>query len=519
MDYSFFIWSTASFIETRLKEPIQYNELEKTVGFSYRHIRETFRECTGVSLSRYILIRRLANSAFDIVHTGKSLTDIASDYMFESYDTFTRAFKRHTRYLPSDFRSSLIPVRVGRRRILIGMFGPMIINNGDSSCPWEENWLIGSDCPQPQKTEGEKIMKNIEKTNQSCILYGVPKVSYSFEECTPFCVALKACLNYMGQQIDYAYIMAASGASFRLRWNIAFWDGGNVDIRNIYEDRDEAFRRAFQAAGRSYRILNREDSDKEEFIKFIKSEIDEGRPVIALGIIGPPEACLITGYRDNGDTLLGWNCFQENQEFAKNVTIDESGYFVTQAWWENEYTLALMSVGEKQEQTASYKELLNNALDILTKPKITFYAEDGKAASEYAGGQFAYELWAKRVSDDKEFSKNAVLPILFERIMCQNDAQCMVGEGRSYAACLLERIGQEKEQVLGQCRLAAEYFRKAAECTFQMNECKGGFMQDEAAARKFAEPEARKQIVVLINKAKDYETRAVELIKEIVELL
>ncbi|HKL80540.1 MAG TPA: AraC family transcriptional regulator, partial [Mobilitalea sp.] len=62
MDYSLFIWSTASFIETRLKEKIKYAELEGTVGFSYRHIRETFKECTGVSLSRYILQRRIANS-------------------------------------------------------------------------------------------------------------------------------------------------------------------------------------------------------------------------------------------------------------------------------------------------------------------------------------------------------------------------------------------------------------------------------------------------------------------------
>lgn len=316
MDYSFFTWSTASFIETRLKETIDYADLEKAVGFSYRHIRETFKECTGISLARYILLRRVANSAFEIVHTDKSLTDIASEYMFDSYDTFTRAFKRVINCLPSDLRSESCRLRVGRKRILMGMFGPMFMAKG-------EDYL------QPQLLEDKDNMSKMERTNHSCILYGVPKVAYTFEEGTPFCAAVKACLNYMGQQVNYAYIMAVSGAAFRLRWNLNGWDGGNVDIRNIYEDPYEAFHRVFQAVGRNYRLLKREETDKEGFIRFIKAEIDEGRPVIAFGIIGPPEACLITGYRDDGATLLGWNCFQDNQEFAKGVTIDDSGYFVT----------------------------------------------------------------------------------------------------------------------------------------------------------------------------------------------
>lgn len=519
MDYFFFVWSTASYIETRLREPIKYIDLEEKVGFSYRHIRETFKECTGITLSRYILSRRIANSAFDIVHTEKSLTEIAFDYMFDSYDTFTRAYKRHTSHVPSDFRNNAFHTKVGRQRILTGMFGPMIIKNEELSDSRKENWIIDFPYTQPHLMEDDNSMKDIEKTNQSCILYGVPKVAYSFEECTPFCISLKACLNYMGQQIDYAYVMAATGAAFRLRWNTACWDGGNVDIKNIYEDSNEVFHRAFQAAGRSYSILKREDSNKEEFMQFIKAEIDEGRPVIALGIIGPPEACLITGYRDNGETLLGWNCFQENQEFTKNVSIDESGYFITNTWWDNEYTVAVMSVGERQEQLINSKELLVNALDIMTKQKVTFYTKDKKIRSEYAGGQLAYELWAKSVGDDKEFPKNAVLPMLFERIMCQNDAQCMVGEGRSYAACFIEWIGQENEKLADRCKQTAVYFRKAAECTFKMNECKGGFIQDEVTTRNFAQSEVRKKIVQLINKAKEYEAKACDLMKEIVEEL
>jgi len=86
---------------------------------------------------------------------------------------------------------------------------------------------------------------------------------------------------------------------------------------------------------------------KDAFIAFIKERIDNGVPVIALGIIGPPEACVITGYRGNGQTLLGWNCFQDSPEFASSVTFDESGYFITSSWWENRDSCKLFYLKRK----------------------------------------------------------------------------------------------------------------------------------------------------------------------------
>ena len=517
MDYSGLIWSTATYIETRVKEPIDYSELEKSVGFSYRHIRETFREGTGITLSRYILLRRLANSAFDIVHTNSNLSDIAADYMFESYDVFTRAFKRHMNILPSHLRMTPCKLKVGRRRILVGMFGPMLLKQEETVTA--KHAPAGEYDRQRHLSEVDYPMNNNLKTKNSCILYGVPKVAYSYEECTPFCAAMKACLNYMGQQIDYAYIMAITGAAFRLRWNVEYWDGGNVDIMNIYEDRYEAFRRAFTAAGRSYRLLKRVDSDKEEFFRFIKEELEEGRPVIAFGIIGPPEACLITGYREDGKQLLGWNCFQDNQEFAKNVTQDESGYFVTDGWWENECTVALLAVGEHQETLASHQEILENALQILTKEKVVYQDQENGLITEYAGGQRAYECWARKIGDDKEFPKGAILPILYERLVCQNDAVVMLSEGRFYAATYLEQVAKEEPQVDKECKQAAGYLRRGAELGLKMGEIVGGFIQDEERIKHFSQPEIRRELVSLINKAKSFEAEAVKVIRNIIEKL
>ena len=65
----------------------------------------------------------------------------------------------------------------------MGLYAPVIYENEDSSFLHHKI------------QEDFNMNSNIEKNDTSCILYGVPKVAYSFEECTPFPVALKACLN------------------------------------------------------------------------------------------------------------------------------------------------------------------------------------------------------------------------------------------------------------------------------------------------------------------------------------
>lgn len=504
MDYSLCILSVVVFIEKRVRDSIDLRLLESDTGFSYRHLREVFRECTSMTLARYALSRRVAHAAFDIMHTGKSLTDIAGEYGFESYDTFSRAFRRETGVLPSLFRKTNI--NVGRKRLAAGAYGPAVLPDG-----------IGM--PANKLSEAKKMTKEIERIGDSCILYGVPKVEYRYDECTPFPSCLKACLNYMGQQADYSSLMAASGAAFRLRWNMNRWDGGNVDIQYVYEDPLEAFRRSFQAVGRKVRMLSRKGSSKEQFKAFIREEINCGRPVIALGIIGPPEACILTGYTDNGETLLGWNFFQGNPEFDRERETHECGYFIAHNWWENDCTSLLMAIGEESGEPAYIRELLENAMDVLTKERIVIGDPDSSEKRIYAGGQAAFDAWAGAIGNDREFPDNAVLPLLFERTMFQTDAQTMVGEGRSHASCWLHKVGDKYPEISDLCLKAAQQFRDAAECTLEMYKIKGGFEQNEHNIRTLARPDIRKQIVTLIKKAKYHDHEACGYIQNMLERL
>lgn len=130
-----------------------------------------------------------------------------------------------------------------------------------------------------------------------------------------------ACLTYLDQKYPYHYILSTSGAAFRLVWNSKKWEGGNVDIIFMSKNPLKPFYRAFESVGRLIEIFLNQDHSwhialDEEYIKdhiaskdVIKREIikniNNNIPVIGLGVVGPPEASIITGYDNNGETLIG----------------------------------------------------------------------------------------------------------------------------------------------------------------------------------------------------------------------
>ncbi|MDR0272159.1 MAG: hypothetical protein LBI27_02435 [Clostridiales bacterium] len=64
MDYRAQICVLIACIERSIKSKPDYREMERSIGFSYRHMREIFRRVMTVSLARYIVARKIANAAF-----------------------------------------------------------------------------------------------------------------------------------------------------------------------------------------------------------------------------------------------------------------------------------------------------------------------------------------------------------------------------------------------------------------------------------------------------------------------
>lgn len=347
------------------------------------------------------------------------------------------------------------------------------------------------------------------ENNDSTILYGVPKVAYGEEGCTPFPMCVLSCAKYLGISADYARIMAESGAAFRLVWDTSCWNGGNVDAVLSYDDPDRIFHCGMRAMERSLRILKRTpETRKEDFIDFIRKEIDSGNPVIALGIIGPPEACVITGYREKGNILAGWNVFQEYPEHKSVLQFEKNGYFLTPDWWENPDTLALIATGTKTLPPFTPGEVLQNAAEVLK----------GRMCGTYAKGILAYDAWRDALLCDRDFPRDAVFPTLVERMMCHGDAMDCLSDGRHYAAEYLFRLAEACPSHAEKLRGAAREFRRITEIIWkEMIPVLGGWERGEKQIRQLADPDNRRLFAAQIQRMKSHDERAHALLYRLAE--
>ena len=105
MDYSVLIWSVCLFVESRVQGEINLEELARQNGFSLAHLREVFRTQTGKTLSHYVLERKIANAAQELLNADCDILEVALRYGFSGRDVFSRAFRRLTGYTPSEFRA------------------------------------------------------------------------------------------------------------------------------------------------------------------------------------------------------------------------------------------------------------------------------------------------------------------------------------------------------------------------------------------------------------------------------
>lgn len=505
-DHYLVVGAVVIFIESHVRTGIVYDDLCKSIGFSLPHLRAIFARCTGQSLARYAMSRRISWAAFEAVHGGDTLSAIAERYGFTNPDTFTRAFRRFTGSTPQSFRRLSPPV--GRIRLCSGVYGVSV----DPSA-WERRSYMS-------------IAGRGQDTDRGAVLYGVPKVYYgAFGGITPYPICLKAVANYLGIELNYEDAIVLCGAAFRLVWDRTAWNGGNVDVMLAFDDHPATvYRSGIEALGREFTLLGRDGTTevsepamyeapasediRDAFITTIRESIDRGIPVIALGIIGPPEACVIAGYRDGGQTLLGWNCFQDRPEFAGSISIDETGYFVTSSWWENRDTVAIMTLGDEAGVPESINAVLKRAIAALS----------GRQFGKYAKGILAYDAWKAAILDESQFSKDLVIPLKIERLMCQGDAMDCLADGRNSAYKYFNKLAERcPEQPL--YRRLAERFAACATAVHGMYEVLGGWERGEVQMAAFMRPEVRARLGELIDECRAADEDALKLMEELAEQL
>ncbi len=485
MSYSIITHALVSYVESHvLDECLDLEQMGRKFGFSESYIRELFAARVGVPIMQFYKRRRMILSAAQLLHTDKRILDIALEWGFGSHEAYTRAFTKSMGMSPHTFRS-VRPI-LGKAQLGSGVYGLELLDSKE------------------KRSDVSKMKR--DKEEESIILYDIQRVKYgSYGSGTPFPICIKAVSEYLGEDVSYPYIMAATGAAFRLVWNTDCWDLSNVDIYHTFTESNDVYRLGAKVLGREFSFLGREENTtREEFQAFIKQHLAEGYPCIALGIIGPPEPCIVAGYEDNGEKLLGWNFFQEDPEFAGNITTAENGYFVSDSWWENTDTQAVMCIGPVIGEKVAEREILKQAVSAL----------EGRQERNYAKGILAYEAWHHMLLEDSWFS-NAAYEELFSKLLVQNDAANCLWDGRGHGAkFLLELAGKHTGKGKTQLEQASRHFRRVCAYAEEMKQLIGDWPDTDAMLRNLADRKIREQLAARVLAAKVEDETALKCMKE-----
>ena len=346
------------------------------------------------------------------------------------------------------------------------------------------------------------------------ILRGVPKAYYgAFGGITPFPICLKAVSDYLGDELDYTYAIVACGGAFRFAWNTAEWDGGNVDIALAYADAEKPFRQGIEALGREFKMLWREGNawghpgnvTKEDIKAFVREQIDAGRPVISLGPIGPGEAGILTGYKDDCDALLGWSVFQ----CGDCETFGDDGYFITDNWWADGVDFrGVMALGDITGPRAGVKEIVQNAIAAL----------EGRREGNYAKGIAAYDAWKHALLGLKK-EDFMVLPDWGQSIamMCQGDATDCLVDGRGNACKYFRALAEENPDQPLYNEIAEQFGIVAKTIDEKIYKALRGYQRGKKQVRALKRVRTRRKIGEYIDIMKAADEKALTLMRELLE--
>jgi hypothetical protein len=341
-------------------------------------------------------------------------------------------------------------------------------------------------------------MTDTNTSLERALLEGVPKIGYHIHLC-PFPGALYASMHYLGDPCDYDYLMGVTGAAFRRFWHRD--DGGNVDLMYLAP---EPHRRAFRALGYDYATLPR--TDKGAMVAAIRASIARGRPVIAFGIVGPPEAGIVAGYERGGAVLYGYSYFQDSAL---------PGYYEKADWFETLEpggAYGLIVIGDKRPSRPPEREILTETLEWA----IDLARRERRAEHpNHVSGLAAYAAWATGLEVDADYPGDDQ-QTLGTRVMIHGDQTVMLSERRSAATYLRSMVTVAPEAASALHAAAARYDVVAA---YEPRIWPWGASMGPEVGQDLADPVHRHAIAAAVRAAGAVEAEAVQLVEQALETM
>ncbi|GER07362.1 transcriptional regulator [Iodidimonas muriae] len=92
-------------IEQHLDGDLDLDALSRVAAFSKFHFHRQFSALFGISTHRYVQLARMKRASYRLAFRGTdTVTDIALDAVYETPETFSRAFRERFGQSPSEFR-------------------------------------------------------------------------------------------------------------------------------------------------------------------------------------------------------------------------------------------------------------------------------------------------------------------------------------------------------------------------------------------------------------------------------
>ena len=103
MHYRESMEQAAAYMDAHCREEISAVDLAQRYGYSFYHFCHIFRACIGLSPGKYLRRARLQAAAAEL-SAGRSVTEVALDYGFDTPGGFAKAFRKEFNTSPSCYR-------------------------------------------------------------------------------------------------------------------------------------------------------------------------------------------------------------------------------------------------------------------------------------------------------------------------------------------------------------------------------------------------------------------------------
>jgi hypothetical protein len=232
--------------------------------------------------------------------------------------------------------------------------------------------------------------------------------------------------------------------------------------------------------------------------------------VIGFGIVGPPEAGIVTGYSRGGEVLHGWSYFQDDKlagyyeeadwfaKFARFVQAPDAGLGPVVA-----EPLGLLIVGDKNRwREGSPRDVLVESLKWAVDLERTVKRPN---LPNHVCGLAAYEAWAKALEVDADYPADDP-KVLETRAMVHCDQVVMLYE-RKEGAKFLRRMAKAVPEVKNELTAAAALCDQVGDVCGQV--WKWGNWSEPAAQQGLADPKLRREFAAHVRAAAALEEQAV----------